>query len=158
MVIGEAPGETEDREGRAFVGRAGRLLDQAMAAEGFDTNRDVLIANVVKCRPPGNRPPKPAEAANCFPYLRWQLDRVRPRLVVLLGATAARHFLKDRMKSAPMKDAVGRFFRLPEEPGIDFLLLYHPAFLLRDPRKMADMREHLRRMRAFVDKEVQCIR
>lgn len=141
MAIGEAPGETEDLRGEAFVGRAGRLLDRMLAYAGLDPARDVLIANVVKCRPPGNRPPTPAEAANCLPYLAWQIGNVRPAVALLLGATAARHLLPPA--KGPMRDRVGRFFDVPAFPGTSFQLLYHPAYLLRDPRKTPDVRLHL---------------
>lgn len=141
VAIGEGPGENEDREGRSFVGRSGKLLDQVMASVGIDTDRDLLILNVVKCRPPGNRAPTREEAANCRPYLEWQLKTVAPRVILLLGATAARHF----MPALPggMKESVGRFFKLDRHPDVTFMLLYHPAYLLRDPRKRAEMQSHV---------------
>jgi uracil-DNA glycosylase len=145
MVIGEAPGETEDLRGEAFVGRAGQLLDRMLAYAGLDPSQDVLIANVVKCRPPNNRPPTAQEAENCKPYLRWQIEHVRPAVVLLLGATAARHLLPTM--EGPMRDKVGRFFEIPAYPGVFFQLLYHPAYLLRDPRKKADVRVHLDALR-----------
>lgn len=149
MVIGEAPGENEDLQGRAFVGRAGQLLDKIMESIDLDTNQDMLIVNVVKCRPPDNRAPKPNEAANCRPYLEWQLKFVQPRVVVLLGATAAKHLITNQ-KGANMKDRVGQFFDIPEYPGVKFLLLYHPAYLLRDPRKKKDMWEHVKNLKVFL--------
>src|SRR5688572_19557391 len=143
VAIGEAPGENEDLQGRAFVGRAGQLLDKIMASIGIDTNKDMLIINVVKCRPPDNRAPKPPEAQNCFPYLKWQLDFVKPRVVLLLGATAAKH-LMPHQKDVGMKERVGQFFSIPEYPGVSFQLLYHPAYLLRDPSKKVDMWQHMK--------------
>jgi len=145
VLIGEAPGEKEDLEGNAFVGRAGKLLDQMMASIGLDTNKDMAILNVVKCRPPGNRAPKPIEVENCFPYLKWQLDFIKPQLVVLLGATAAKHFIQD--KKASMKDLVGKIIEVASYPNSKFMLLYHPAFLLRDPRKKPETWEHLKKMK-----------
>ena len=150
MVIGEAPGENEDLQGRAFVGRAGQLFDKMMASIDIDTNRDLLIVNVVKCRPPQNRPPTQEEADNCKPFLRWQLNHVRPRVVLLLGATAVKH-LVPKGDIGPMKDRVGRFFELPEHPGTLFQLLYHPAYLLRDPRKKPETWEHLKALRSRLD-------
>ncbi|MEE9264104.1 MAG: uracil-DNA glycosylase, partial [Vicinamibacteria bacterium] len=94
MVIGEGPGEQEDRQGKAFVGRAGQLFDQIMNAVGIDTNEDMLIANVVKCRPPDNRSPHADEAAACLPFLKRQIELVRPHIILLLGATALKHFDK----------------------------------------------------------------
>jgi DNA polymerase len=150
MVIGEAPGENEDLQGRAFVGRGGQLFDRMMADIGIDTDRDVLIVNVLKCRPPDNRPPTPQEAANCRPFLQWQLDHVKPQVVLLLGATAARHLVPDADKT-PMKDRVGRFFELPDRPGTLFQVHYHPAYLLRDPRKKPETAVHLKALRTRLD-------
>lgn len=143
MLVGEGPGQQEDMAGSAFVGRAGRLLDDIMTAVGMDTNHDMLIANVVKCRPPGNRAPQREEAQKCLPYLRKQIELVRPDCILLLGAVAAKYLFSDK-KAVSMKDEVGRFFGHKEYPGIRFMLLYHPAFLLRDPRRKKDMWEHIR--------------
>ncbi len=142
MAVGEGPGADEDAAGQAFVGRSGRLLDRMMSTAGLDTDRDLLIANVVKCRPPGNRAPSADEAAACLPYLRRQIELVRPRLVILLGATAARHFHPGKVP--PMGEALGRSFENPDWPGISFVTLFHPAYVLRDPRKRPLMEEHLR--------------
>lgn len=149
MVIGEAPGENEDLQGRAFVGRAGQLLDKIMESIGLNTNQDMLIVNVVKCRPPKNRAPTPEEAENCRPYLEWQIKFVQPQVVVLLGATAAKHLIV-KHKGENMKDRVGQFFDVPSYPGVKFLLLYHPAYLLRDPRKKKDMWEHVKNLKVFL--------
>ncbi len=149
MVIGEAPGENEDLQGQAFVGRAGQMLDKIMESIGLDTNKDMLIVNVVKCRPPKNRAPTPAEADNCRPFLDWQIRFVKPRVVVLLGATAAKH-LMPKQKGENMKDRVGQFFDIPNYPQTKFLLLYHPAYLLRDPRKKKDMWEHIKNLKVFL--------
>jgi DNA polymerase len=142
MAVGEGPGAEEDERGLAFVGRGGRLFDKLMAEQGFDTNRDLLIANVVKCRPPENRVPRVGEAEACLPFLRRQIDLVAPEIVVLLGATALR-FLLPSLKKRAMKDLVGKPHQDPGYPGITFLVFYHPAYLLRDPRKQKDAREHI---------------
>jgi DNA polymerase len=123
-----------------------------MESIGLDTNRDMLIVNVVKCRPPDNRAPKPAEAANCRPYLEWQLRTIKPKVVVLLGATAAKHLIVSQ-KGENMKDRVGQFFDVPQYPGVKFLLLYHPAYLLRDPRKKKDMWEHVKNLKVFLSRQ-----
>ncbi len=151
VAIGEAPGENEDQKGQAFVGRAGQLLDQIMQSVGLDTNKDMLIINVVKCRPPANRPPKPIEATNCLPFLHWQIQHVKPKIIVLLGATAAKHLVPD-FKDVGMRDRVGQFFDVAEFPGIKFLVLYHPAYLLRDPRKKVEMWAHVKLLREWLDK------
>ncbi len=150
LVIGEAPGENEDLQGRAFVGRAGQLLDKIMASIDLDTNNDMLIVNVVKCRPPENRAPKPVEADNCRAYLKWQIDFVKPEVVVLLGATAAKHLMPEQ-KGQGMKERVGQLFDLSTYPNTKFLLLYHPAYLLRDPRKKPEMWEHVKKLKAYLE-------
>jgi DNA polymerase len=143
MAVGEGPGADEDAQGRAFVGRGGQLFDRIMAEAGFDTNRDLLIANVVKCRPPENRVPHAAEVEACLPYLRHQIRLVKPKVIVLLGATALKHLLPAR-KNTPMREIVGKPFTDFGLPGVTFLVFYHPAFLLRDPRKLPEAREHIR--------------
>ncbi len=143
MMIGEAPGETEDLQGKAFVGRAGKLLDELTQNLGFDTNRDSLIVNVVKCRPPENRQPKPEEARECLPFLKKQIDLVKPKIIILLGATALKHIVPSK-KEFSMNQEAGRFFEHPEHPGIKFMVLFHPAYILRDPRKKPAMIEHLK--------------
>jgi uracil-DNA glycosylase len=150
MIIGEAPGENEDLQGRAFVGRGGKLLDDVLASIGLDTNRHTLIANVVKCRPPKNRPPTQQEAENCFPYLTWQLAHVKPKIVLLMGATAAKHLIPEQ-KDRSMKDRVGRLFDVAAYPETKFLILFHPAYLLRDPRKKKDMLEHLQVLKKWLN-------
>ena len=151
VAIGEAPGENEDLQGKAFVGRAGQLLDKIMASIGIDTNQDMLIINVVKCRPPLNRAPTPSEAANCLPFLKWQLDHVKPKVVILLGATAAKHLIPSK-KDQNMRDRVGQLFDLPDFPSTKFILLYHPAYLLRDPHKKKEMWEHIKTLRQYLDR------
>jgi DNA polymerase len=134
MAIGEGPGEQEDLAGRAFVGRAGRVLDELLRGVGLDPERHVLIANVVKCRPPGNRVPHADEVAACLPFLLHQLDLVRPHTVLLLGATAYRHFVPVQ-RSFAMEREVGRRFSIERWPQVAFYALYHPAYLLRSPGK-----------------------
>ena len=148
LFIGEAPGENEDRLGKAFVGRAGRLLDEMLKEIGFDTNLDSLIVNVVKCRPPDNRAPLPKEAEACRPFLKKQIDLVKPRLIVLLGATALKHVLPEK-KDFSMSEEVGRCFRHPSYPDTDLMVLYHPAYILRDPRKKPQMAVHLSVLKEF---------
>ncbi len=144
MVVGEGPGENEDLSLKAFVGRAGRLMERLVREElGLDTDRDFLIANVVKCRPPGNRAPQKAEARACMPYLRRQISLVKPKVIILLGSTALKHLSSER-SSFSMEREAGRFFEVPEHPGIRFMVLFHPAYLLYDRRKEPIFRAHLR--------------
>ena len=126
MIIGEAPGAEEDRQGEPFVGRAGKLLDQMLFAIGQSRER-VFIANILKCRPPNNRDPKPDEAAACREYLEQQISLVRPRIILAVGRIAAQNLLGS-------DDPVGRMRgRAHELNGIPLVVTYHPAYLLRSP-------------------------
>jgi DNA polymerase len=128
MFVGEGPGADEDAQGLPFVGRAGQLLNNMIAAMGLKREQ-VYIANVVKCRPPGNRTPEPEEANTCSPFLFRQIDVVRPQVLVALGATAATYLLGRRQPLAGLRGRVHAF------RGMQLIVTYHPAFLLRDPRQ-----------------------
>jgi DNA polymerase len=128
MFVGEGPGADEDAQGIPFVGRAGQLLNNMIAAMGLK-REEVYIANVVKCRPPGNRTPEPEEANTCSPFLFEQIDVVRPEVLVALGATAATYLLGQRQPLAGLR---GRVHSLR---GSRLIVTYHPAYLLRDPRQ-----------------------
>jgi len=149
MAIGEGPGAEEDRRGVAFVGRSGQLLDRLLTEAGFDVTRELLIANIVRCRPPGNRAPRVSEARACLPYLRHQISLVGPEVIVLLGASALRFLLPD-VSGRAMKEVVGRYFDHREFPGVRFLPLYHPAYLLRDPRRVPETRMWLETLRGII--------
>ena len=126
MIIGEAPGAEEDRQGEPFVGRAGKLLDQMLLAIGQSRDR-VFIANILKCRPPNNRDPQPDEAAACRDYLERQIALVQPRIVLAVGRIAAQNLLGS-------DEPVGRMRgRAHELDGIPLVVTYHPAYLLRSP-------------------------
>jgi uracil-DNA glycosylase family 4 len=128
MFVGEGPGADEDAQGLPFVGRAGQLLNNMITAMGLE-RQEVYIANVVKCRPPGNRAPEPDEANTCSPFLFRQIDVVRPEVIVALGATAATYLLGQRQPLAGLRGRVHSF------RGAKLIVTYHPAFLLRDPRQ-----------------------
>ena len=128
MFVGEGPGADEDAQGLPFVGRAGQLLNNMITAMGLK-REEVYIANVVKCRPPGNRTPEPEEANTCSPFLFRQIDVVRPEVIVALGATAATYLLGQRQPLAGLRGRVHSF------RGTKLIVTYHPAFLLRDPRQ-----------------------
>jgi DNA polymerase len=128
MFVGEGPGADEDAQGLPFVGRAGQLLNNMIAAIGLK-REEVYIANIVKCRPPGNRTPEPDEANTCSPFLFRQIDVVRPQVLVALGATAATYLLGQRQPLAGLRGRVHAF------RGMQLIVTYHPAFLLRDPRQ-----------------------
>ena len=128
MFVGEGPGADEDAQGLPFVGRAGQLLNNMIAAMGLK-REECYIANVVKCRPPGNRAPEPEEANTCSPFLFRQIDVVRPQVLVALGATAATYLLGAKQPLAGLRGRVHAF------RGTSLIVTYHPAFLLRDPRQ-----------------------
>ena len=150
LIVSERPGDNEDIRGEAFVGRSGELLDKIMASIGLDTNRDMLIANVVKCRAEMDRAPTAGEAEACLPFLRRQIELMRPQVLLLLGAVALKFLIKDRGDEFSMEKEAGHFFTAPDFPGIQFMVLYHPAFLLRDPTKKAVMWEHVKKLRSFL--------
>ena len=141
MLIGEGPGEVEDREGLAFVGPAGQLLTRMLKAIGLEREQ-VFICNIVKCRPPHNRQPLPEEAEACKGFLRAQTALVRPRVILLLGATAARNTLGDEIRITRDR---GKWF---ERKGVWMMPTYHPSALLRDPGKKREAWEDLKRVRA----------
>ena len=128
MVIGEAPGAEEDRQGEPFVGRAGQLLNAMLAAIGLK-REDVFIANILKCRPPQNRDPKPEEAAACAPFLQKQIELVQPRIILALGRIAAQNLLHT---DTPIGRMRGQRYEYPD-PKVPVVVTYHPAYLLRSP-------------------------
>jgi len=128
MFVGEGPGADEDAQGLPFVGRAGQLLNNMIAAMGLK-REEVYIANIVKCRPPGNRVPEQEEGATCSPFLFRQIDVVRPKVLVALGATAATWLLGSRQPLAGLRG------RVHAVRGAQLIVTYHPAYLLRDPRQ-----------------------
>lgn len=153
MVIGEAPGENEDLIGKAFVGRAGKLLDEIMKAISLDTDRDMLIANIVKCKPPGNRSPLREEVSACLPYLHKQIELMQPKVIVLLGAVALKHMIPEKTDFS-MENEAGRFFSSKDYPSVQFMVLYHPAYLLYDPRKKKVMWEHVKQLKDYLKKNI----
>lgn len=128
MFIGEAPGADEDEQGEPFVGRAGQLLNNMIKAMGL-RREDVYIANIIKCRPPGNRTPERDECETCSPFLMRQIEVIGPKAIVALGAVAAKTLLAI---NAPMAELRGRWY---DFRGTKLAVTYHPAFLLRDPRQ-----------------------
>jgi DNA polymerase len=132
MVIGEAPGADEDRQGEPFVGRAGQLLNLMLRAIGLPRDQ-VYIANVLKCRPPGNRDPRPEEALRCEPFLMRQIDLVQPRVILSVGRISAQHLLRT---TTPIGKLRGDWHRL-EPQGLPLMVTYHPAYLLRSPDQKA---------------------
>jgi len=141
MFIGEGPGADEDRRGEPFVGRAGQLLNEMIRALGL-RREQVYIANVVKCRPPGNRDPEPDEAAACAPFLRRQIELVDPAVIVVLGRIAAARLLGT---TAPLSSYRGRW---RQWEGRDVMPTFHPAYLLRSPANKAQSWADLKQVRA----------
>jgi uracil-DNA glycosylase family 4 len=126
LFVGEGPGAEEDERGEPFVGQAGKLLDNMLAAVALQRGNNVYIANIVKCRPPGNRTPEPDEARACEPFLARQIDLIRPRLIVALGKVAAQNLLGIEATLASLRGRVHR------HRGTPLVVTYHPAYLLRN--------------------------
>ena len=141
MFIGEGPGENEDLQGVPFVGRGGKLLDDMLELINLDRTK-VYIANMVKCRPPKNRDPLPTEQAACERWLSRQIELINPRIIVCLGRIAAMRFIKPDFK---ITREHGQWF---EKDGRRVMALYHPAALLRDPRKRPETFDDLKRIQA----------
>lgn len=147
MVIGEGPGADEDQQGEPFVGRAGKLLNDILKAIEF-AREEVYIANIVKCRPPGNRNPLPAEMEKCFPYLQKQIDLIQPKLILCLGLIAATAVLNNKLSMGKMRGNVYEY------QGIKVMVTYHPAALLRNPSWKKECWEDVKKFRNLYDELV----
>ena len=143
MFVGEAPGADEDEQGVPFVGRAGQLLTKIIEAIGLSRD-DVYIANVIKCRPPGNRNPEPDEIAECEPFLIQQIESVKPKVIVALGTFAAKTLLRSDL---PISRLRGQFY---DYHGAKLLPTFHPAFLLRSPDRKRDVWDDMKKVRAVL--------
>jgi DNA polymerase len=142
MLIGEGPGADEDRLGRPFVGKAGQLLDRMLSAIGLERFQHTYIANVVKCRPPGNRTPGFDEARACLPWLVKQILLISPAIIILLGSTAVKNLIDPQASITAMR---GQW--LTSRSGIKIMPTFHPAALLRDPAKKRPVWEDLQKVR-----------
>ncbi|WP_457623368.1 uracil-DNA glycosylase [Persephonella sp.] len=138
MFIGEAPGGDEDKQGRPFVGRAGKLLTKLIEKSGYKRT-DFYIANICKCRPPGNRTPTPWEMEQCFPYLKKQIEVIDPKVLCLLGATAGRAFLNRNVAITKERGSLINW------EGRILYLTYHPAYVLRNPNAEKVLEEDIRK-------------
>ena len=144
MFVGEGPGENEDLQGEPFVGRAGKLLDDMLELIDLDRKKNVYIANIVKCRPPHNRDPLNTEQDACIGYLRNQVALLRPKIIVCLGRIAAMRLIREDFK---ITKEHGQWF---EKAGVQMMAIYHPAALLRDPRKRPETFEDLKVLQAKI--------
>jgi len=144
MVVGEGPGAEEDKQGLPFVGRAGKLLTDILKAIKFERD-DVFIANIVKCRPPDNRTPLPDEMDTCLPYLKKQIEIIKPKVILCLGLTAAKGLLKKRDSLTSMRGKVFEF------ENIKVMVTYHPAALLRNPNWKRPCWEDLQKFKKLYD-------
>lgn len=143
MVVGEAPGADEDRSGRPFVGRAGKLLDLLLASVGF-AREQVYICNVLKCRPPQNRNPQPDEVEACSPYLRGQIELIAPRAILACGTFAAQTLLASSVSIGKLRGGAHAYH------GVPLVATYHPAALLRNPAWVRPVWEDLQRLRGLL--------
>jgi len=146
MFIGEGPGVEEDAQGRPFIGRAGQLLTKMIAAMGY-RREDVYIANIVKCRPPGNRAPVEEEMRQCLPYLQQQIRLIRPKIIIALGGTAIKGLLGKTPGITRMRGKWQKY------EGIDLMPTFHPSYLLRDPSKKKPVWEDLKAVLHRLGKE-----
>ncbi len=146
MIVGEAPGADEDRQGEPFVGRAGKLLDAMLAAIDLSRQKNCYIANILKCRPPNNRDPRPEEVAACFPYLARQIELVAPRAILAVGRIAAQNLLQ---VTTPIGKLRGRIHRYGPS-DIPVVVTYHPAYLLRSPLEKRKAWEDLKLYRRLL--------
>ena len=129
FVIGEGPGQQEDEQGLAFVGRAGKMLDSVFLSVGIDTNEDCYISNIVKCRPPNNRKPLANEVKECLPWLNEQIELIKPKIIVLAGSTAVQSYLNI---NEPISKLRGKWI---VKEDIKYMPIFHPSYLLRNPSK-----------------------
>ncbi|MCG8341561.1 MAG: uracil-DNA glycosylase [Chlorobiales bacterium] len=146
VVIGEAPGAEEDAQGRPFVGRSGKLLDKILEAIGF-SRKDVFICNILKCRPPENRNPNIDEIECCMPWLKIQLQLIKPKILLLLGRVAANTVLGNKQSMANLRGKILRW------SGYDVVVTYHPAALLRNPNWKRHCWEDVKMLRNHYDKQ-----
>ena len=126
FIIGEGPGQQEDEQGLAFVGRAGKMLNKSFLSVGIDTNEDCYISNIVKCRPPNNRKPKSIEIENCMPWLDSQIELIKPKVIVLAGSTAVQSYLNINQ---PISKIRGKWIT---RENIKYMPIFHPSYLLRN--------------------------
>jgi DNA polymerase len=145
LVIGEAPGAEEDRQGKPFVGAAGKLLDAMLQAIGLSREQNVFVANMLKCRPPGNRDPKAEEIAACLPYLMRQIGAIKPKLILAVGRIAAQSLLATDVPLGRLRGRVHRFGPL----STALIVTYHPAYLLRSPAEKRKAWEDLKFARDY---------
>ena len=146
MVIGEGPGAQEDAQGEPFVGRAGRLLNSMLFAFGAPRD-EVYIANIVKCRPPNNRDPRPEEVASCAPWLRRQIELVRPTAILAVGRVAAQNLLSSTLSLGRLRGGNHTY----GSPPVPVVVTYHPAYLLRSPHEKGKVWQDLKRLRSLIE-------
>ena len=151
MFVGEAPGADEDKQGEPFVGRAGKLLTDIITAMKF-TRNDVYIANVLKCRPPGNRNPAPNEVETCSPYLLRQIALIQPKVIVALGSFAAKMLLDTNIGISVLRGKFHAFALAKQAENSPVIMpTYHPAYLLRNPNAKRDVWEDMKQVITFLD-------
>jgi len=144
VFVGEAPGADEDEQGLPFVGRAGQLLTKIIEAMGL-TRDQVFICNVLKCRPPNNRPPAPEEVVHCRPYLKQQLEIIKPKVIVALGSHAAKTLLQTEQGISELRGTFQKY------EGIPVMCTYHPAYLLRSPGEKRKVWEDMKKVMKLLD-------
>ena len=145
FVIGEGPGQQEDEQGLAFVGRAGKMLDSAFQSVGIDTNKDCYISNIVKCKPSNNKAPSVQESHSCSPYLFKQIELINPKLIVALGEGAYKYLTNEEVSISKIRDQIQNYKKS------QLLLTYHPSFLLRNPTLKKDAYYDMLKIKDFME-------
>jgi DNA polymerase len=148
VFVGEAPGEEEDKQGKPFVGRAGKYLNKKIEEILKLSREEVYITNVCKCRPPENRKPTPQEIKACFPYLRRELEIIKPKVICCLGSTAGEGILGKRISITKVR---GQSFPYPYDPKIKVLLTYHPAYILRNPKADSEFTQDMKKLLEIIN-------
>jgi len=150
VFVGEAPGEEEDRQGKPFVGRAGQLLNRLIEEVLGMKREEVYITNVCKCRPPQNRKPTPIEMRACFPYLKKELEIIKPKVICCLGATAGEGIIGKSLRITKVR---GQVFPYPYNPKIKVFLTYHPAYVLRNPKEEATIIKDFEKLKELITQQ-----
>jgi len=153
MFVGEAPGADEDKQGEPFVGRAGKLLTEIIKAMNY-TREDVYIANVLKCRPPGNRNPAPDEVETCSPYLLRQIELIQPKVIVALGSFAAQMMLETKTGITALRGQFHQYALAKQQDNAPVIMpTFHPAYLLRNPNAKRDVWEDMQQVMSYIDEK-----
>ncbi len=153
MIVGEAPGHNEMVKGIPFVGKAGQVMDLLLSSISISSELDVYITNICRCRPRDNRAPHTSEAQTCITYLKKEIELIKPKYILTMGATSAKYLLSNNLTGKSMGEIVGQYYYSQEYPDSKFLVLYHPAALIYNKKLKIPMIEHLNQFRDLIFKD-----